>query len=100
MNTPTIIDRAMESFREEFVVLSNAGTGLLRYTDADKITAHYRKHLLLAIKDAFEKTGVEEKGEHAIPDGLGDVWNDGHDAALRTIKSKQEEYIKGLEGEV
>lgn len=31
-----------EEFRKEYVVKSNAGTGLLRYTDADKIINFFK----------------------------------------------------------
>lgn len=33
-----------EEFRKEYVVKSNAGTGLLRYTDADKIIAFFKHY--------------------------------------------------------
>jgi len=33
-----------EEFRKEYVVKSNAGTGLLRYTDADKIIAFFKPY--------------------------------------------------------
>lgn len=33
-----------EEFRKEFVIKSNAGTGLLRYTDADKIINFFKHY--------------------------------------------------------
>lgn len=33
-----------EEFRKQYVVKSNAGTGLLRYTDADKILAFFKPY--------------------------------------------------------
>lgn len=33
-----------EEFRKEYVVKSNAGTGLLRYTDADNIIAFFKPY--------------------------------------------------------
>lgn len=33
-----------EEFRKQYVVKSNAGTGLLRYTDADKIIAFFKQY--------------------------------------------------------
>lgn len=36
-NKPTTLREWEKEFDEKFVVKSNAGTGLLRYTDADKI---------------------------------------------------------------
>lgn len=33
-----------EEFRKEYVVKSNAGTGLLRYTDADKIITFFKRY--------------------------------------------------------
>ena len=33
-----------EEFRKEYVVKSNAGTGLLRYTDADKIINFFKPY--------------------------------------------------------
>ena len=33
-----------EEFRKEFVIKSNAGTGLLRYTDADKIINFFKPY--------------------------------------------------------
>lgn len=42
----TFIDDAEREFTKQFVIKSNAGTGLLRYTDADKIKSFYRTKFL------------------------------------------------------
>lgn len=44
-----------DRFDKEFVVLSNAGTGLLRYTDADKIKQFIKTELENQKKELLEK---------------------------------------------
>lgn len=52
-----------EEFRKEYVVKSNAGTGLLRYTDADKIINFFK----LYFQEKMHEEAVEEL-EKVCPD--------------------------------
>ena len=45
-----------EEFRKKFVVISNAGTGLLRYTDADKIIFFFKPYF----QELLHKEAKEE----------------------------------------
>lgn len=50
---PEYIDKKLREWEERFVVKSNAGTGIVRYTDADKIKAFLRQ----ALEEQREETG-------------------------------------------
>lgn len=45
-----------EEFRKKYVVKSNAGTGLLRYTDADSIIAFFKPYF----QELLHKEAKEE----------------------------------------
>lgn len=55
MNLSKLQSKAVKEFDEKYVIKSNAGTGLLRYTDADKI----KQFLSDQIQKAYSK-GREE----------------------------------------
>lgn len=50
------IDKKIEQWEEKFVVKSNAGTGLVRYSDADKIKAFLRQTLEEQREEMRKKT--------------------------------------------
>lgn len=50
MTHPIIVSEC-EKFEREFVIKSNAGTGLLRYTDADKIKSFLTSSLERALAE-------------------------------------------------
>ena len=49
-----LLKESASEFKEKFVVISNAGTGLLRYTDADKILAWHTKQMEKAYNKGLE----------------------------------------------
>ena len=68
---PRLIEKVLNEFEEKFTVQSNAGTPLLRYTDAHEI----RKYLALSLDQAY-LAGVE------------DTWND--------MKHEQQKLLDGF----
>lgn len=55
----TYLEEKLAEFEKKFVVKSNAGTGLLRYTDADKI----KSFISALISEAWELKVTPHRGE-------------------------------------
>jgi len=57
MSLTTTLAKAREEFDKKFVIKSNAGTGLLRYTDADLIKS-FLESQLRALHAAYQEETV------------------------------------------
>lgn len=97
-----------KEFDEKFIVKSNAGTGLLRYTDADNLKSHRRlsrikemKALEKELEGEKEKRYIIEEGSTFSDEFIEKAKNASFvDKGLKLSLDKIREFIKLLEKEV